>query len=954
MQQSEENKDISALDIDNFSEILNTQVNTIDLLIGELHIGVYIFNSQGEFLYSNIIIQTLTGYSEQELKKMKFFDLVYTDDKDFVRERGFSKIKDGNGAVSYDFRLISKTETIIYVRIAANRIFIDNQPVVIGFAFDITDQKQTKEELEQSRTNLMEETVFLTELIVASPEAIVVTDKNDIVNRINPAFTELYGYTLDEVQGKNLNQLITKNQEFVQATDISKEIIKGNKVNLESIRYRKDGTPVLVSILGAPVYINNEIVAVYGIYRDISERVNTQNELLQSQKELSLLMKNMPGMIYKCLNDEFWTMKYVSSGCKLLTDYESSDLINNNNISYKTIIKKEDITVVRSTIDDAIINHTPWEVTYRIRTKNNTTKWVREVGHCVANEAGDVQYLEGFISDYTAEYKAFEYKKTLFKISDATIQTTSPQQLYNRIHTLLADIIDTKNLVIALYIKETDNIRLAYIADEKDSFNEFPAGKTLTGYLIHSGKSLLTNEESISQLYEEGKIDMVGSPCESWLGVPLKIEDETIGAIVVQSYDKNSIYTDEDQQLLEFVSEHLALAIQRINYEDNILKQKEKAEESDKLKSSFLANMSHEIRSPMNAILGFTELLRDSDPEPESAKEYMNIVINRSKDLMGLIDEIIDLSKMDAGIFKLNESNIFVNDLLHELHAFYQIEKKKREKTELDIRISLPANTDNLQIFTDVSRINQVINNMVLNAMKFTHNGHIEIGYSIQDDQLLFYIEDTGIGIPYDKQAVIFERFRQVDESHTREYQGTGLGLSIAKTILEKMNGKIWVKSTPGLGSTFYFTLPISSSNTAVVENKKSTIVSEQKNISHKWDDKLILVAEDDHTNYRYLETLLRLKKVKSIVAEDGQKAVDIVRKNKGISLILMDVRMPNMDGLEATRQIRSEGYTMPIIAQTANAMSDDRELANDAGCDDYLPKPIKKDQLYKLLEKYL
>lgn len=954
MPQSKENKDISVHAINHFSEILSSQVNIINLLIEELNIGVYIFNDLGNFLYSNSFIQNITGYSEEELKRLKFFDLVHPDDKEIVKSRGLSKVKEGNGVVSYDFRLLTKTNTVIYIRIAANRIFIDKQPVVIGFAFDITAHKETKDELERSRTDLIEESIFLNELITASPEAIVITDKNDIVNRINPAFTELYGYTLDEVQGKNLNQLIAKDQEFIQATDISKKIFKGKKVNLEAIRYKKNGTPVLVSILGAPVYINNKIVAVYGIYRDISVRVNAQNELLQSQKELSLLMKNMPGMIYKCLSDEFWTMKYISSGCKPLTEYESSDIINNNKISYRDIIKKEDLILVRDVIKEAITTRTPWEVTYRIRTKSNAIKWVREVGHCVANEAGEVIYLEGFISDHSIEHQAFKYRKTLFNISDATIQSTTPDQLYHRLHNLLSDLIDTQNLFIALYIKETDSIRLVYIADEKDSFTEFPAGKTLTGYLIHNGKSLLTNECAISQLHKEGKIDMVGSPCESWLGVPLKIEDETIGAIVVQSYNKNSIYTHEDQQLLEFVSEHLALAIQRIHYEENILKQKEKAEESDKLKSSFLANMSHEIRSPMNAILGFSELLRDSDPEPESAKEYINIVINRSKDLMGLIDEIIDLSKMDAGIFKLNESNVFVNDLLHELHSYYQIEKKKRNKIELDIRISLPRNTDNLQIVTDVSRINQVINNLVLNAMKFTHNGHIEIGYTVQKDQLTFYIEDTGIGIPYDKQAIIFERFRQVDESHTREYQGTGLGLSIAKTILENMNGKIWVKSNPGLGSTFYFTLPLSTAKTPFVKKQKNTIIPEQKNISHKWDDKLILVAEDDATNFRYLETLLRLKKIKSIVAEDGQKALDIVRNNKNISMILMDVRMPNMDGLEATRQIRSEGYTMPIIAQTANAMSDDRELSSNAGCNDYLPKPIKKDQLYKMLEKYL
>ncbi len=940
-------------------EIAGTQSQIIDVLIGELNVGIYCFDKTGRFIYANKVIQNLSGYSEEEITELNFFDILHADDKETVKKRGLRKAETGEGDISYNLRILAKNGITKHVKISANRVFFDNKSVVLGFAYDATEQALIQEELAKSKTQLQQETTFLNELIKASPEAIVVTDKNHKIRRINPAFTKLYGYKEDEIAGTDVNLLLAKKDSYKTALDISDKVSQGQQVSMESVRYHKDGHPIPVSILGAPVYVEGEQVAIYGIYHDISNRLKFQNDLLRNQQELAMLMHNMPGIIYKCKYDLQWTMTYLSTGCKSLTGYKESELINNNVTSFESLIYPEDTQQVAKIVKMAIENDNPWEAIYRIKTKHKGIIWVREIGHAVKNNAGITEYLEGFISDYTEQHKAYEYKSALFDISDASIKSNTSQELYKSIHNRLSSIIDTRNLFIALYDQDNDSIRLVYIADEKDSFGEFPAGKTLTGHMIKEGKSLLTDERHIQKLFEQGKIDMVGSACESWLGVPLQNNDMVIGAIVVQSYEKGFTYTLEDQQLLEFVSEHIAQAIQRINYEENLKKAKEQAEESDTLKSAFLANMSHEIRSPMNAILGFAELLRDDDADPELAKEYINIVINRSKDLMGLIDEIIDLSKIDAGIFKLNESDILVNELLGELHAFYQLEKIKRNREQLDIRLSIPPGYDNLTMYIDVPRINQVINNLVINAMKFTNHGHIEIGYEIQSSSIKFYIEDTGIGIAQSKQSVIFERFRQVDESHTREYQGTGLGLSIAKAILERMGGRIWVKSAPMKGSTFFFTIPLPDTKkkafTAIEtpEEIPATESDTAKVTTKGSRNPRVLIAEDDFTNFRFLETLLRLRKIDSLHAENGEQAIEMVKDNPDIDLVLMDVRMPQMDGLEATRRLRKDGYELPVIAQTANAMSDDRQMAFEAGCTDYLPKPIKKDQLFRMIEKY-
>lgn len=930
-------------------KLTGTHSDLLENLIGEMDAGLYCFDETGRFIYFNKQIATILEYRVEELINLCFFDIIHEDDKERVKESGFSTLQSSDGIISYSLSVVTKSGKKKYARISALRSKINEKSVVFGFAFDTTKNILLSKELERKESQLTQETLFLSALLESSPEAIVVTDAEDNITRINPSFTKTFGYSEQEIKGKNLNSLIAHQRHLKEAINISDDIRKGNTVHFESYRYHKNGFKIPVNILGAPVYINGKLEAIYGIYRDISSQKEYRDELEKSQKELSLLVNNIPGVIYKCANDEFWTMEYLSSKCKDLTGFPSESLINNKIRSFSSIVYEEDVKRLNNNIEEAIRHNHQWEFNYRIKQKDDSLRWVREVGHAVKDSKGQVRYLEGFISDYTEQQKAFQLRKALFNISDATIQSKNPKELYRNIHMLLNDVVDTTNLFIALYQKETDSIQLVYIADEKDTFGEFPAGKTLTGYLIHQGKSMLTNEDEIQQLHDQGHVDLLGTSCESWLGVPLKIGDETIGAIVVQSYEEQTHFTREDQQLLEFVSEHLAIAIQRINYENDLRLAKEKAEESDTLKSSFLANMSHEIRSPMNAILGFAELLKESDLDQEMANEYLNIVIGRSKDLMVLIDEIIDLSKIDAGIFKLNNSDIHINELLQELHAFYQLEKKNRHRSKLDICLDIPDDNDNIILNVDIPRINQVFNNLVINAMKFTENGCIKIGYRVQNQTITFYIEDTGIGIPLEKQSIIFERFRQADESHTREYQGTGLGLSIAKAILEKMGGRIWVKSEQGIGSTFFFSLPLGES--LMVPERESDQPYEVKQ-KVKTTGK-ILIAEDDLTNYRFLETLLRMKKYECLHASDGIKAIEMV-ENNDISLILMDVRMPNLDGLEATKILRENGHDIPIIAQTANAMSDDRQLALNAGCSDYLAKPIRKDKLFRLLEKYL
>jgi len=381
---------------------------------------------------------------------------------------------------------------------------------------------------------------------------------------------------------------------------------------------------------------------------------------------------------------------------------------------------------------------------------------------------------------------------------------------------------------------------------------------------------------------------------------------------------------------------------------------KEKAVESDRLKTAFLANMSHEIRTPMNAILGFSELLGLADISDEERNEFIELIQTNSNNLLNLINDIIDIAKIEAKQLQISDTDFSINDMLSDILRTYNEIKNKQDKSHIDLTLSLPDGSKNLEIITDKYRLNQVISNLIGNAIKYTEEGSINFGYNINagpdnSESIQFFISDTGIGIPIDKLNVIFDRFRQADDSHTRLYGGTGLGLTISQNIAELLGGKITVESVDGEGSTFFFTIPLIRTQRSVLENKPK-----QSGDIIDLSDKTILVVEDVESNFQLLSTYLKRTNVKIIWAMNGKEAVNIMESNNEIDLILMDMQMPVMNGYEATKIIKKKHPKIPIIAETAFALAGDREKILNAGCDDYVSKPINAKELYKKINTFL
>jgi signal transduction histidine kinase/ActR/RegA family two-component response regulator len=382
-----------------------------------------------------------------------------------------------------------------------------------------------------------------------------------------------------------------------------------------------------------------------------------------------------------------------------------------------------------------------------------------------------------------------------------------------------------------------------------------------------------------------------------------------------------------------------------------LVKAKEKAQESDRLKSAFLANMSHEIRTPMNGILGFAQLIKHVRLNDDERNEYIEIIENSGARMLNIINDIMDISKIEAGLITTKITNTDVNSQIKYIHSFF-IPESIEKGISLSYNNTLPDSEAFIE--TDSEKLYAILANLVKNAIKFCEAGSIALGYEKKGGKLEFFVRDTGIGIPANRLEAIFERFVQADLEDKRASQGAGLGLSIAKAYIDILGGEIWVESMEGVGTTFYFTLPYINGNISDIQINTGGKVT-TKNLKQIPQNKKIkvLIAEDDEVSEQLLKIILHDWCSQILIAGTGKEAIEAFSQQPDIDLIFMDLQMPEMSGLEATRQIRKINKSVIIIAQTAFGMSGDREKAIAAGCNDYISKPLKNDDVIALVVKY-
>ncbi|MBN1651596.1 MAG: PAS domain S-box protein [Bacteroidales bacterium] len=758
---------------------------------------------------------------------------------------------------------------------------------------------------------------------------------------------EISGYSLNELLGQNPRIFSSGEKTKAEYKALWDTITSGKEWKGEFLNRKKNGENYWENASISPILNEKgKITHFLAVKEDITEKKLIDQALRNSEQKYQTLARISPVGIFR--TDAKGSTTYVNPTWCEISGISAEEALGNG---WLKKVHPDDRRTLNENWQQSVNNEAVSYSEYRFIRSDDSIVWV--IGKAVPEMDADGKLI-GYVGTATdiSEHKKLEStKEILINISNALLATESLHDFSNYIFDELGKVIQTNNFYIALYQEETQMFSAPFIKDSLDAdLTEFPVGKTMTGLVIRTRKSQLINKERFKSLEQAGEIELLGPPSDVWIGVPLFINDNVIGAIVIQNYDGEKRLDEEDLKILEYAAPQISLAIARKRTLEDLKAALEKAQESDRLKSAFLANMSHEIRTPMNGILGFTELLKEPQLSGEQQQEFIEVIERSGARMLNTIRDLIDISTIEAGQVSVMNSETDMQEQLEQIVTFF---KPEAESKGLRLHFNLPAG-ESTTCFTDSEKVYTILSNLTKNAIKYSKKGSIEIGCNKNQDCLAFYVKDEGIGIPQDKLESVFDRFVQADSRLSSDYEGVGLGLSITKAYVEMLGGKIWVESEEGVGSTFYFT--IAKKNKQGLEIKKTILEPEKtdKITIKKSEIKLkILLVEDDPMSQQLIKHMLSGMYDEIIIANNGIEAFDYAKTISDFDLILMDMKMPDMDGFEATRLIRQFNKEVIIIAQTAYSMLGDREKTIDAGCNDYISKPINKPDLISLINKH-
>jgi len=857
---------------------------------------------------------------------------------------------------------------------------------LIGTIQDITEQVKYQKVLEDSRARFQE-------IFQGVGEGILYLSNDGKILEVNKSLLSIVNKELKQIKGLGFQQIIVQMiAEGKLNEDVLTEVEKGIKgsilKNLE-VRFQDK----ILQVSSAPTYDRTGIVAVF---RDITNEKRNEQDLLLHKERLERLLHiaqqktgSMQRVLYNALEEavkltsahngymfiysaersKFTHFTTFTGGkikfLKRRKDYELEDfqqagfvseantpLVINDKIENKdllNILSKE--KYIKALLSFPVVVDDEVKALLVLTNKRGdfTNDDIIQVNLLMDTVWKIIEKQEYQFQLLTAKEKAEESERfslSLAKISRKLIEPDlSIPEIASLIYETSLDLTSSSYGFVSSIDPETGE-NTGYHLGEQEIDQQFTLQPGASGYkgmwgtALNTGKSFYTNNPKSHPAFRdeyEGKLAL-----QNFLAVPALMEKKVMGEIILANKDGG--YSRKDISIVEELGNIYSLALHRKYTEEALIKAKEKAIESDRLKSSFLANMSHEIRTPMNGIVGFTEFLAKENITPEKRAYYAKIVVQSSHQLLSIVNDILDISKIETGQFVLAPEVFNVNDLI--MITFTLFEQRAKEQA-----ISLfpkKALSDSLALIeVDQTKLKQIFTNLLSNAFKFTSQGQISFGYTVKEkEKLTFFVEDTGIGIQEEFHSRIFQRFTQAENTLSRNYGGTGLGLAITKSLVELMGGQIWFETEVNVGTTFYFTLPYSRK----LQNNNLISNSETTNNMEKNSNFTVLVAEDEEINYIFIEELLSELNLNFLHARNGQEAVEMFDSREDIGLVLMDIKMPVMNGYDATRAIKNINPQTPVYAQTAYAMSEDKEKARAAGCDGHLAKPLNQKELMDIV----
>ncbi len=973
--------------------------------------GIVIYGNP-KFLYANPAAKKIMHYTDAEVVNLNFWDVIYEKDRDFVKSIGEKRLKGEKVLSQYEFRLQTKNGEIVWVSFSSSVTQWEGQLAGIATFIDISERKKSEIELLDSEnryralSNTTSEAIYFSKdhkfidcnlaalemfgYTYEEAQSLHATDIVDfeyhetIKNSINTNFTESYiarGTKKDgskfwiEIRGKNLiykgekirvtsikdideykrNQLLLKESErkYRTVTESLQECIftvdlEGNFTYLSS-SFEKITNLKIGKFIGQPFIKSIHPRFQQFMIKKFSEGKKSQSEYNYEVEIIANHNKVIPIEIsVKSLFDDegkqigrVGTFKDISKRKQTELKLQQSELFfrqvfENQKVS-KLIINPSNGKIHKANAAAALFYGWTIDELEQMNVKD-------------INSSSKPVIKETLKQAKNSEKESFEF---IHKKADGSLSTvnvySSPIKIENKtfLHSIIIDISERKRALkqlqkLQMAIEQSTSV--VVITDNNGAIEYInPMFTKTTGYSI--AEAIGQNPRILKSDYHPAEYYKILwetiSSGKTWRG---EFKNTTKKGELYWESAIISPIMDNNNNIINYVSIKDNITGQKA-MEEALILAKEKAEESDKLKTAFLQNMSHEIRTPLNAVLGFSQLLQNIDTDNVNIARFSNIIHSSGERLLELINNVLDISKIESGVVKVEKNTIHINRLFK--HVKDVVSLKAKEKG-IEIITEMPWSEADSLIETDSGKLNQILINLVNNALKFTKEGSICFKYELLEDSdfLKFTVKDTGIGIPKAKQKKIFSRFFQVDQSIGRDFEGAGLGLSITKGLVNLLGGEISFESEYRKGTSFMFTIPYKGRKRVRKEDLFIPNFNNTKEIN-------ILIAEDDQSSYLFLKAILSEFNMNISRVNNGKKAVEAL-KNKKYNLVLMDINMPVLSGIEATKLIRQFDNKTPIIAQTAYAFNVEKENLLEIGCNSYISKPIDKNKLLRIIDEYL